>query len=52
VSIRLAQALHHGTDHRSQICTALTSLGVEPPFIDVWDYGEQMGTVTEDPATS
>ena len=24
----LAQALHHGTDHRSQICTALTSLGI------------------------
>jgi uncharacterized damage-inducible protein DinB len=52
LSIRLAQAVHHGTDHRSQICTALTSLGVEPPFIDVWDYGEQAGTVTEDSSTS
>jgi uncharacterized damage-inducible protein DinB len=52
MSIRLAQAVHHGTDHRSQICTALTSLGVEPPFIDAWDYGEQAGTVTEDPPTS
>ena len=49
LSIRLAQAVHHGTDHRSQICTALTTLGVEPPFIDVWDYGESVGTVTEDP---
>jgi uncharacterized damage-inducible protein DinB len=39
--IRLAQALHHGTDHRSQICTALTSIGLEPPPIDVWDYAEQ-----------
>jgi uncharacterized damage-inducible protein DinB len=29
IGIRLAQALHHGTDHRSQICTTLTSLGVE-----------------------
>jgi uncharacterized damage-inducible protein DinB len=38
MSIRLAQALHHGTDHRSQICTALTSLGLEPPLIDVWSY--------------
>ena len=38
LGIRLAQALHHGTDHRSQICTALTNLGVEPPTIDVWDY--------------
>jgi uncharacterized damage-inducible protein DinB len=48
VSIRLAQAVHHGTDHRSQICTALTSLGIEPPYIDVWDFGEQAGTVKED----
>ena len=39
VGIRLAQALHHGTDHRSQVCTILTNLGVEPPQIDVWDYG-------------
>ena len=47
VGIRLAQALHHGTDHRSQICTALTSLGVEPPGIDAWDYGLQVGRVVE-----
>src|SRR2546421_5915155 len=39
LSVRLAQALHHGTDHRSQICTALTAFGVRPPDIDVWDYG-------------
>lgn len=38
LGIRLAQALHHGTDHRSQVCTALTALGVTPPEIDVWDY--------------
>ena len=29
IGIRLAQAIHHGTDRRSQICTALTTLGVE-----------------------
>ena len=52
VSIRLAQALHHGTDHRSQICTALTTLGVEPPFIDVWDFGLVDGRVVEFPPTS
>ena len=39
IALRLAQALHHGTDHRSQICTAPTTLGVEPPSIDVWEYG-------------
>ena len=50
--IRIAQALHHGTDHRSQICTALTSLGIEPPAIDVWDYGQQAGRVTEVESTA
>jgi uncharacterized damage-inducible protein DinB len=52
LSIRLAQALHHGTDHRSQICTALTTLGVEPPAIDVWDFGWQDGRVVEIPPTA
>jgi uncharacterized damage-inducible protein DinB len=52
VGIRLAQALHHGTDHRSQICTALTTLGMEPPAIDVWDFGEQDGRVVEVPPAS
>jgi uncharacterized damage-inducible protein DinB len=52
LGIRLAQALHHGTDHRSQICTALTSLGVEPPYIDVWDFGLEDSRVTDVPPTS
>ena len=42
-AFRLAQVVHHGTDHRSQICTALTGLGIEPPPIDVWAYGEATG---------
>lgn len=41
--IRLAQVVHHGTDHRSQVCTALTSLGVTPPDIDLWDFAEATG---------
>jgi uncharacterized damage-inducible protein DinB len=45
--LRFAQALHHGTDHRSQVCTALTALGIEPPNIDLWAYGEETGRVTE-----
>ena len=40
VGLRLAQVTHHGTDHRSQICTALTTLGVTPPEIDLWVFGE------------
>ena len=43
MAIRLAQALHHGTDHRSQICTALTNLDIEPPGISVWDFGDSQG---------
>ncbi|HSJ00778.1 MAG TPA: DinB family protein [Patescibacteria group bacterium] len=46
-SVRLAQVLHHGTDHRSQVCTALTSLGVEPPAIDVWDFAAKDGRIWE-----
>jgi uncharacterized damage-inducible protein DinB len=52
MGLRLAQVLHHGTDHRSQICTALTTLGVEPPAIDVWDFGIQAGRVVEVPSSS
>jgi uncharacterized damage-inducible protein DinB len=48
VGIRLAQVLHHGSDHRSQICTALTVLGHEPPEFDVWAYGETIGLVREE----
>lgn len=47
ISIRLAQVLHHGTDHRSQICTALTMLGIEPPQIDVWDFADAGGRLVE-----
>jgi uncharacterized damage-inducible protein DinB len=36
--VRLAQVVHHGTDHRSQIATALTTLGVTPPEMDVWEW--------------
>jgi uncharacterized damage-inducible protein DinB len=47
VGFRLAGVLNHGTDHRSQVCTALTSLGVEPPTIDVFDFGLEAGRIVE-----
>lgn len=47
--IVLAQALHHGTDHRSQVCTALTTIGVEPPDIDVWFFGVESGRSVDVP---
>ena len=52
LGIRLAQVVHHGTDHRSQICTALTALGIEPPEIDAWAFAGQAGRLTEIPPTS
>lgn len=50
--IRIAQVVHHGTDHRSQVCTALTSLGIEPPEIDVWAYADHLGLLSETTAGS
>ena len=47
LTIRLAQVIHHGTDHRSQVCTALTTLGIEPPAIDAWDFAWKDGRLTE-----
>ena len=49
LGIRLAQVLHHGSDHRSQVCTALTVLGIEPPAIDAWDYAAKDGRLSEVP---
>lgn len=43
LGIRLAQALYHGADHRSQVCTTLTNLGIQPPAIEAWDLARQDG---------
>ena len=36
----LAQALHHGNEHRAHICTVLSSIGVTTPALGLWDYAE------------
>lgn len=41
----LAQAIHHGSDHRSQICTMLTVAGIELPDMGLWDWAEASGRV-------
>jgi uncharacterized damage-inducible protein DinB len=38
VALFLLQAVNHGTEHRSQVATILTQLGVEPPEMDGWAY--------------
>jgi uncharacterized damage-inducible protein DinB len=50
LGVRLAQVVHHGTDHRSQVATALTSLGIEPPAMSVWDFADAQGRLVEVPA--
>ena len=47
VGLRLAQVLHHGSDHRTQVCAALSLLGLEPPRISVWDFATAHGRIRE-----
>ena len=37
-NLLIGQALHHGNDHRTQICTVLSTNGFESPDLDVWTY--------------
>ena len=36
----MVQVINHATEHREQIKSMLSSLGVTPPNIDGWEYGE------------
>jgi uncharacterized damage-inducible protein DinB len=47
VSLFLLQAVNHGTEHRSQVATILTELGVEPPETDGWAYFFASGHMVE-----
>lgn len=50
-TVILAQAFHHSTEHRSQIATVLTTIGIEPPWLSAWDWGlatDRMWKVEED----
>lgn len=38
-AVIIIQAYHHGTDHRSQINTILSTLGVEAPDLSSWSWG-------------
>jgi uncharacterized damage-inducible protein DinB len=38
VPLFLLQAVNHSTEHRSQVATILTQIGVEPPGMDGWTY--------------
>jgi uncharacterized damage-inducible protein DinB len=36
----LAQVIHHAGEHRTQICTILGTIDIEPPDLSGWAYGE------------
>ena len=36
----LGQVIDHAREHRSHVATILTQLGIEPPDMDLWAYGE------------
>jgi uncharacterized damage-inducible protein DinB len=36
----MVQVLNHATEHREQICSMLSALGITPPDLDGWAYGE------------
>lgn len=36
----MVQAINHATEHREQINSMLSALGVTPPDLDGWTYGE------------
>ena len=41
-AILLTQTINHATEHRSQIMTILTQLGIEPPEVDGWTYFDEL----------
>ena len=43
----MVQVINHATEHREQIKSMLSDLGVSPPTIDGWSYGEFTNAYTE-----
>jgi uncharacterized damage-inducible protein DinB len=48
--VYVAQVFNHGSEHRDQVCTILSALGIRPPELDVWAYAYATGRVRVDPA--
>ena len=41
----MVQVINHATEHREQLKSMLSSLGVTPPEIDGWSYGESTNAI-------
>jgi uncharacterized damage-inducible protein DinB len=45
LGVVLLQAMHHGNDHRTHVCTILGQHGIEYGGMDVWAYGQAIGAL-------
>jgi len=45
LGVVLLQAMHHGNDHRTHVCTILGQHGIEYGDMDVWAYGQATGAL-------
>jgi uncharacterized damage-inducible protein DinB len=45
LGVVIVQALHHGNDHRTHICTILGHNQIAYGDMDVWAYGEATGAI-------
>ena len=43
----MMQAINHATEHRTQVSTIITQLGLEPPDMSGWQYMVEMGEFQE-----
>ena len=41
----MVQVLQHAAEHREQIKSILTALGITPPDIDGWDFGSEISSL-------
>ena len=44
----LVQAVNHANDHRRQLCKMLEAIGVTPPRLDGWGFGEASGVLRKE----
>ena len=49
LGVVIIQALHHGNDHRTHICTILGHNGIGYGDMDVWAYGQATGGIVSVP---
>lgn len=47
MGILIAQFLHHGNEHRAQLGSILGANGIEPPHYSAFNWGNELGKITE-----